>query len=307
MIQYNPICIAEGNHRFALEQEGEKMLIVIGLNPSTADETTPDPTMKSVLRFVEHEGYDGYVMMNLYSERCTKPENLPRSFDKSMHIKNLSIIKRMDAKYPSADVLLCFGNGIYKRMYLEYCFYDIYEALKRHQRWLSIGGEEAKTKYGHPRHPLYASTNLGLKEFDIQEYTRWGKTSWYKDIISNQDIVSFPEWRWALVGNIIEEHPFGEEHEIRKGTKQFAPRAKVYCSKVLWGDGYECMAVIGKPRNGNHYIEIVIKSKMVENFRLKKVFNPAILDKMNGARYDWWEDSEEDKLEIQNYISQHSR
>ena len=98
-------------------------------------------------------------------------------------------------------------------------------------------------------------------------------------------LCSFPEWRWALVGNIIEEHPFGEEHKIRKGTKQFAPRAKVYCSKVLWGVGYECMAVIGKPRNSNHYIEIEIKSKMVENFRLKKVFNPAILAKMNGARY----------------------
>lgn len=59
---------AEGNHRLAIEQEGEIMLIVIGLNPSTADER---PTMKSVLRFVEHEGYDGYVMVNLYSERCT--------------------------------------------------------------------------------------------------------------------------------------------------------------------------------------------------------------------------------------------
>lgn len=67
------------------------------------------------------------------------------------------------------------------------------------------------------------------------------------------------------------------------------------------------MAVIGKPRNSNHYIEIVIKSKMVENFRLKKDFNPAILDKMNGARYNWWADSEEAKLEIQNYISQLSR
>ena len=38
MIEYKPICKAEKNHRFTLEQEGKNVLIVIGLNPSTADE-----------------------------------------------------------------------------------------------------------------------------------------------------------------------------------------------------------------------------------------------------------------------------
>lgn len=27
-----------------------------------------------------------------------------------------------------------------------------------------------------------------------------------------------PEWRWCLVGNIIDEHEYGEDHEIRHGN-----------------------------------------------------------------------------------------
>ncbi len=52
---------------------------------------------------------------------------------------------------------------------------------------------------------------------------------------------------WCLVGNIVEEHEFGEEKEIRKGTKHFSPNAKVYCFPALWGDGYEHILVLGKP------------------------------------------------------------
>ncbi len=27
------------------------------------------------------------------------------------------------------------------------------------------------------------------------------------------------EWRWCLVGNIVGEHEYGEDHELRCGTK----------------------------------------------------------------------------------------
>ena len=36
---------AQGDYRFTLEQAGKKMLFVIGLNPSTADESRPDRTV----------------------------------------------------------------------------------------------------------------------------------------------------------------------------------------------------------------------------------------------------------------------
>ena len=104
MIDYHPICIASGNHRFALEQPGERVLIVIGVNPSTADENKPDPTMQSVLRFLNSSGYDGFVMLNLSSERCTWPNDLATSIDMDMHKRNMEVVSDTHQ-----IVLLCLG------------------------------------------------------------------------------------------------------------------------------------------------------------------------------------------------------
>ena len=74
-MDYLPICNetgkSQGDHRFVLEQPGKKMLLVVGLNPSTADETHPDPTTHKVMGFAEGGGYDGFAMLNLSSERAT--------------------------------------------------------------------------------------------------------------------------------------------------------------------------------------------------------------------------------------------
>lgn len=170
MIDYNPRCISEANHRFALEQSGERMLFVIGLNPSTADEHKPDATMRSVLRFVNTCGYDGFVMMNLSSQRSTSPNNMAKELNEDMHKKNLEEITLLSNKYPRADILLAFGNNIKCRSYLNICFLDIYDILSKHCTWLRIGGEKGLTKQGHPRHPLYAKSQCGFVNFDIESY-----------------------------------------------------------------------------------------------------------------------------------------
>lgn len=299
MIDYHPICIVSGNHRFALEQPGERVLIVIGVNPSTADENKPDPTMQSVLRFLNSSGYDGFVMLNLSSERCTWPNDLATSIDMDMHKRNMEVVSDMGNKYPDADILLAFGNNIDKRMYLKSCFYEIHRRLSAHKKWLCIGGQECLTKYGHPRHPLYASPKVGLHEFDIADYTRYEE---YDKIIEHQYKNEDPEWRWCLVGNIVKEHPYGEEHEIRQGTKHFAPGTKVYCAKSMWGDGYENIGVLGAHRQSHKYIEIIMESKDIENFRLQKVFKPVVLEIMKQMHYHWWDNSDEDRDEILEYV-----
>ena len=299
MVEYHPNCIAEGKHRFALEQEGENVLLVLGVNPSTADENKPDPTMMSVLRFVNTFGYDGFVMLNLSSERATNPDNLSVDLDKDMHLKNLSHISSLGEKYHDADVLLAFGNNIDKRLYLGKCFYDIVQALSLDRQWLSIGGEQGKTKYGHPRHPLYASLKLGLGDFGMAEYFshyEWYAKdyyNWYKEVVP-QPKDSDPEWRWCLVGNIVKTHPYGESKEERQGTKQFAPGAKVYCAPSHWGDGYERIVVIGHPRHGKHLIQIVMPTERIENFRAQKVYKPAVLSLMRQGIWRWWDNSDSD-------------
>ena len=70
-MQYNPTQIGDDKNRFALIQKGKRTLFVIGLNPSSADSSTPDPTMQSVLRIASYNGFDGYIMLNLYPLRAT--------------------------------------------------------------------------------------------------------------------------------------------------------------------------------------------------------------------------------------------
>lgn len=106
------------------------------------------------------------------------------------------------------------------------------------------------------------------------------------------------EWQWCLVGNIVLEHEYGESHELRYGNRQFRPGAKVFVNLVYGGMGHERILVIGTPRHSRQYIEIVIARKNVTNFRLQRVFKPAVLERMNRSEWDWWghTDSARDRL-----------
>ncbi len=51
-------------------------LVWVMLNPSTADATDDDPTIRRVRGFTQREGYDGFTVVNLYSLRATDPSAL---------------------------------------------------------------------------------------------------------------------------------------------------------------------------------------------------------------------------------------
>ena len=116
----------------------------------------------------------------------------------------------------------------------------------------------------------------------------------------NQDNIQ--PWRWCLVGNIVETHEYGEEKEIKFGTKQFRPGAKVYLAPANWGDGYENIVVIGCPRKTRNFIEIIMRSEYVENLRIQKVYAPFLLHMMEKSQYEWWDDSDRDHDHILSLI-----
>jgi hypothetical protein len=83
----------EGNHdvtkaaRFSADQvyrynltriwDGSRgALVVIGLNPSTADATTDDPTIRRCIGFAKRERLGGLVMLNLFAFRATDPKRM---------------------------------------------------------------------------------------------------------------------------------------------------------------------------------------------------------------------------------------
>ena len=110
------------------------------------------------------------------------------------------------------------------------------------------------------------------------------------------------EWCWCLVGNIVEEHEFGEDKEIKPGTKHFVGGAKVCLAPAQWGDGYEKIVVIGVARKSRKYIEVVMQEKYIENFRMQKIYKPAIVRRMINSEYTWWSDSDDDRSKIIQYL-----
>ena len=117
---------------------------------------------------------------------------------------------------------------------------------------------------------IYTQKTPGGTFRSVEEYEEFIKTE-----IEPLKITSYEEyldkgheWCWALVGNIVEEHEFGEDHEIKKGTKHFSGGTKVYIAPVQWGDGYERIIVIGKKRGSRNYAEVIMLSCRVSMLRI---------------------------------------
>jgi len=81
--------------------------VFIGLNPSTADETEDDPTLRRCVNFSKQWGYGKYVMVNLFAYRATNPHELKKQ-DKPIGYRNNQIIKEQCSQ---ADLIVAaWGN-----------------------------------------------------------------------------------------------------------------------------------------------------------------------------------------------------
>lgn len=164
-IQYQPSQIGDEKIRYALIQDGEKTLNIIGLNPSIANESKSDPTMKKVLGFARFNGYSGYRMFNLCPVRATNPDDLPLDLNREIYEKNLKkILDSICSSNKHIDILFSFGNNIAKRQYMLDCFEDIIYSIKDTPcKCYQIG---TLTKKGFPRHPLYEPYSI-FNDFKI--------------------------------------------------------------------------------------------------------------------------------------------
>jgi hypothetical protein len=156
--------------RYALGMKGSNPLLVIGLNPSTADEKSPDKTIRRVMGMAEGARKDGFIMINLYPLRATLPNDLPAERNSEYHQANLEHIEAILNGYEEIDVLIACGRNIGMRPYLKDCLKDIAGIVnKRKAAWYKTG---PFTQGGHPRHPLYVSYAQGLTPFDMEAYLK---------------------------------------------------------------------------------------------------------------------------------------
>ena len=155
-------------YRYILGTRGKKPLICIGINPSTAAPDRLDPTLKSVERIALANGFDSFLMFNVYAQRATSPADMDRECHAELHRQNLEAFRYALSLSPAPCVWAAWGNIIEERRYLKTCMCDMIDAsLDAGARWFRCG---AVSKRGHPHHPLYLRRDEPLVPFDIPEY-----------------------------------------------------------------------------------------------------------------------------------------
>lgn len=159
--------------RYVLGEVGKRNLVCVGVNPSKAKPDELDPTARRVKQRAESLGYDGYLLVNLYPQRATDPDELhgEEDFDRPIAEENYAAIAEVFAQ-ESFDIWAAWGDLIQTREYLRECLLTIYDVFSNTvkdsgPKWLRAGD---LTKKGNPRHPLYLASAAEMHEFDIHKY-----------------------------------------------------------------------------------------------------------------------------------------
>ncbi len=154
--------------RYVLGEKSENMVACIGVNPSTARPNELDNTLKSVKRISKFNGFDGWIMYNVYPQRATDPAHLHSEMDPELQQKNSEILRQSIQDLGIDTIWMAYGDLIESRTYLSYCLTSLYSHLKPLN--LSCKIIAAPTKKGHPRHPLYKPTESLFVDFDMDKY-----------------------------------------------------------------------------------------------------------------------------------------
>ena len=158
-------------YRYILGTRGDHPLICIGVNPSTAAPDALDNTLKSVERIARHNGYDSFLMFNVYAQRATRPQDMDRERNDALHRENLAAFRYVLSRSRDAapSVWAAWGSVIEQRAYLPRCVEDLIAAGEEYgARWYTAG---PRSKKGHPHHPLYLKKDSVLEPFeDLRAY-----------------------------------------------------------------------------------------------------------------------------------------
>ena len=155
-------------YRYILGTRGKNPLICIGINPSTARPDDLDNTLKSVERIAHGNGFDSFLMFNVYAQRATDPDSMEKSCNLLLHKENMKAFEHILSISEQPSVWAAWGTIIEKREYLGACLRDMVQLGKQFgARWYCAG---AVSKKGHPHHPLYLRKDEKLKPFDVDAY-----------------------------------------------------------------------------------------------------------------------------------------
>lgn len=137
-----PLLPVDGN-------QAHNYLMVIGLNPSTADETQDDPTIRRCIGFAKRWGFGALCMTNLFAFRATDPRDM-------MKMENLADIDNQHHLLSCAS-----GAGIVLAAWGKHGKFAQRDITV--MQWINGIGVElhclVKNADGSPKHPLYVPAN----------------------------------------------------------------------------------------------------------------------------------------------------
>ncbi len=123
----------------------------IGLNPSTADETKNDPTVRRCIRFAKDWGFTGLLMMNAFGFRATDPK-IMKAEPKPVGPGNDKAFALWGPKV--GLIVAAWGTHCTEKREQRIC-----KVLNRPIHCLGT------TKAGRPKHPLYLRADLKPQVF----------------------------------------------------------------------------------------------------------------------------------------------
>jgi len=154
--------------RYALGSNGDRKLLVIGLNPSTATKEKSDNSITKVERVASNHGFDGFVMLNLYPVRATQLAELDVEAEMDIYEENLRLIDQICSQQANPVVWLGWGDSIFKRCFFLDAAIELFSMLKVHGiSWQHFG---ELTQGGHPRHPSRLNYSWKFSNLELQSY-----------------------------------------------------------------------------------------------------------------------------------------
>ena len=143
-------------YRYSLKRswttDSENQVLFIGLNPSTADSQTDDPTIRRCVKFAIYWGFNSLEVVNLFAFRATDPVDL---FNEESPIGRYNDHWIKKAYNRSALTVACWGSaGMYK---------DRSTEVTNYLRNLFC---IRKNKDNSPSHPLYLNSKLSPISFN---------------------------------------------------------------------------------------------------------------------------------------------
>lgn len=138
------------------DASAHKLVTWILLNPSTADETEDDPTIRRCKDFSKSWGFDGLIIVNAYALRSTDPKGLWKVEDPNGPGNDGAILEACGA----ASRVVC-GWGANLRN-------DRHDWLAKLLRGHELSALKINAN-GSPAHPLYQRSDAPLRQFSLKD------------------------------------------------------------------------------------------------------------------------------------------